>query len=83
MSEKDTCTGGSERCVFCPHERETEIIAIDPAEVMDLPLGEEAPKRSIPVCRSCARIVRGCPTVEEEPWPDWSEIDYPTREVFP
>ena len=70
------------RCAFCESPQETEIVATDPSEVMDLPLGEDAPERSVPVCEPCARVVRSCPTVDEEPWPEWGSIDYETREVF-
>ena len=72
---------GTQRCAFCANKQETEIVVTDPSEVMDLPLGEDAPERSVPVCEFCRRVARGCPTIDEEPWPDWSEIDYPVREV--
>lgn len=69
------------RCAFCPNPYETEIVVKDPSERIDLPLGEDVPERSIPVCESCRRVARGSPTIEDEPWPNWSEIDYPRRRI--
>ena len=72
-------TQDNPRCAFCPNPYETEIVATEPSETMGLPLGEDVPERSVPVCEECRQIVRGAPTTDDEPWPNWSEIDYPRR----
>ncbi len=70
-------------CAFCERPMETEVTVIDHSETMNLPLGEEPPERAVPVCHRHQKVIRNLPTWEDEPFPDWSEIDYGEEELSP
>lgn len=63
-------------CAFCERPAETEVSVTDPSEQMELELGEDLPERIVPICRRHQRVVRNLPTIDEEPFPDWDEIEY-------
>jgi len=68
-------------CAFCERPMETEVTIVDPGERDSL--GGEDPEHAVPICRPHLRVVHDLPTWEEEPFPDWTEIEYGEEELKP